>query len=257
MKGKVAFLVLALAFLCGCVATQDQYVALEGRVINLESKLDTVERRLNELDKRCQVSSEKEGESLYQAIKSLESEIYSMRNDIDANTSDIADIKRRLQDMELEIIELKKKVEEAEKAPSGASANNVASGEVNAAVSPEALYSTALGLVKSSHFEEGIKKFEEFLKRYPDHPLAANAFYWIGEAYYGLGRYRDAILQFEDFRRKYPNSAKVPASLLKEALSFLKLQDKNAAKILLNKLIRDYPKSQEALKAKELLGTLK
>ncbi len=257
MRGKLVLAVFVLSLICGCVTTQDQYVALEGRVINLESRLDTIERKLAELDRRCKVASEKEGESMYQAIKSLESEIYSMRNDIDANTSDIADIKRKLQDMELEIIELKKKVEERQTVSGQASLAGKGVSGGGEAVSPEALYSTALGLVKASQFEEGIRKFEEFLKRYPDHPLAANAFYWIGEAYYGLGKYRDAILQFEDFRRKYPNSAKVPASILKEALAFLKLQDKNAAKILLNKLVRDYPKSQEALKAKELLRTLK
>ncbi len=262
MKGsKLIFITFILAFVCGCVTTQEQYIALEGRVINLESRLDTIERKLSEFEKRSVMSSEREGESMYQALKSLESEIYSMRNDIDTNTSDIADIKRKLQDIELEIIELKKVLEERKKAL--VATTNATSGKgapetvTKETVTPETLYSTALKLVKSSQFEMGIKKFEEFLKKYPTHPLAANAFYWIGEAYYGLGKYRDAILQFEDFRRKYPHSAKVPASLLKEALAFLKLQDKGAARILLGKLIKDYPKSQEALKARELLKNLK
>lgn len=256
---RIGFLIFSglIIFLCGCVTTQEQFVSLEGRVINLESRLDTLETKVKQMEKRYEASSEVEGRDIYQALKSLENEIYNMRGDIDTNTADIADIKRKLQDMELEIIEIKKIVEQKLLAKtSNATVSEKPSG-AQQKIAPEALYSTALELIKSSQFQEGIKKLEKFLRLYPDHPLASNAFYWIGEAYYGLGKYRDAILQFEDFRRKYPKSTKVPSSLLKEALAFLKLQDKGAARILLNKLLRDYPKSLEAQKAKELLKTLK
>ena len=38
--------------------------------------------------------------------------------------------------------------------------------------------------------------FADIVERAPTHSLADNAQYWIGESYYGLGRYRQALAAF-------------------------------------------------------------
>ena len=51
---------------------------------------------------------------------------------------------------------------------------------------PSTEYQAGLALIqKDGAFAQGRKALQEFLKKYPEHELAVNASYWIGEAYYG------------------------------------------------------------------------
>lgn len=128
-------------------------------------------------------------------------------------------------------------------------------GKPVAVKSPEELYGSALDLIrKQNAFAEGRKALQEFIKNYPKHDLAVNASYWIGEAYYGEKKYENAILQFNDILKAHPDHNKAPAALLKQALGFQALGDKESSQALLKKLIKQYPKTPEAKKAKERLG---
>jgi len=92
-----------------------------------------------------------------------------------------------------------------------------------------------------------------FLQRYPDHPLAINAAYWIGEAYYAEKNYEKAILQFEDVIQKYGEHPKVAAALLKQGLAFEALGDRDSARLLLERTVERFPETQEANKAETIM----
>jgi tol-pal system protein YbgF len=97
---------------------------------------------------------------------------------------------------------------------------------------------------------------EAFLKRYPEHDLAVNAAYWIGETYYAEKNYEQAILQFEEIIQKYGDHPKVASAMLKQALAFESTGDQATARLLLQRVIERYPLSDEAGKAKQKLQTL-
>ena len=96
---------------------------------------------------------------------------------------------------------------------------------------------------------------ETFLKRYPKDDLAVNAAYWIGETYYAEKAYEKSILQFEEVIETYGEHPKVASAMLKQALAFEASGDKATAELLLQKLIKRYPLSGEAEKAKKKLQT--
>ena len=48
---------------------------------------------------------------------------------------------------------------------------------------------------------------------YPDHKLAGNAQYWIGECYYSQKRFAEAAEEFAKVEKLFPASPKVPAAL--------------------------------------------
>lgn len=98
--------------------------------------------------------------------------------------------------------------------------------------------------------------FAEFLRRHPDSKLAANAQYWLGECYYGLADYREAIEAFDRVKRLYPGSAKVPAALLKKGYAYAAQNDRGRAASTLKQVVEAYPRSLEAVKAKEKLAQL-
>jgi tol-pal system protein YbgF len=123
------------------------------------------------------------------------------------------------------------------------------------AETPEALYQRGLELIqKEGAFDRGREQMELFLKRYPEHELAVNAMYWVGEAFFGEKKYENAILQFQDVVQKHGNHPKAAAALLKQGLAFRALGDEKNARVILQQVVERFPKSEEAKKAKERLG---
>ena len=80
-------------------------------------------------------------------------------------------------------------------------------------------YEHALGLLRRADYKGAEAALREFVRRHPTDPLAANAYYWLGENYYAQGRFQDAASQFADGYRKFPNHPKAQDSLFKLALS--------------------------------------
>jgi len=63
--------------------------------------------------------------------------------------------------------------------------------EVNTAITsaknlPQREYKKAYGEYLEYRYDKALTLFQDFLQRYPNHDLADNAQYWIGEIYYGL-----------------------------------------------------------------------
>jgi len=119
------------------------------------------------------------------------------------------------------------------------------------------LYKDAYDTFQKGNLEEARKKFEAFLKQYPNTELSDNAQFWIGETYYLKKDFEKAILEYEKAIAKYPEGDKIPAALFKQALAFLELNDKANARNLLKRVIERYPRSEQAAMAKKHLEEIK
>ena len=118
-------------------------------------------------------------------------------------------------------------------------------------------YSEALKTFKTGKYAEAREMFQKFLKSFPDTEYSDNAQFWIGECYYFEGQYEKAILEYEKVVQNYPKGNKVADALLKQAFSFLDLGDRASAKVLLQRIINDYPNTTSARRAREKLVSIK
>ncbi len=121
----------------------------------------------------------------------------------------------------------------------------------------EGLYDKAFQLFRGGKFEAARAEFSSYLERYPKTDLADNAQFWLGECYYSEKRYREAIGAYEKTIKDYPKSDKVSSALLKQGMAFLELGDKTAGKILLKKVVKGYPNSNQAKIARSKLARIK
>jgi tol-pal system protein YbgF len=119
------------------------------------------------------------------------------------------------------------------------------------------LYKEAYETMHRGDLEGARRKFEGFLKQYPNTELSDNAQFWIGETYYLKKDFERAILEYEKAIVKYPEGDKIPAALFKQALAFLELGDKTNTRNLLKRVIEKYPHSDQAELAKKKLETIK
>ena len=117
-------------------------------------------------------------------------------------------------------------------------------------------YRHALQSYRDGQSDQAIQQFRDYLRSNPKSDLADNAQYWIGECYYSKRDYNRAIIELNEVLLKYPQGDQVPGALLALATSFANSGDKIDAKLILQKLISDHPKSEEAEVGRQQLQTL-
>lgn len=115
------------------------------------------------------------------------------------------------------------------------------------------LYDEALAQFKARNYENAQLMWADFVKNNPRHDLVPNALFWQGEAYYQMQQYPQAILAYQDVIAKHEGSSKYPAALLKQGISFITIGKEQAGKLQLNELIRKFPDSPEAQRARDFL----
>ncbi|MFG6358997.1 tol-pal system protein YbgF [Taurinivorans muris] len=114
------------------------------------------------------------------------------------------------------------------------------------------LYDKAYNLYQKKQYAASEKVFDEFLAKYPQDVLAPNALYWKGETLYARAIYPQAIFSFKEVQTRYPKHPKTADSLLKTAMSYARLGDKENASLHYLVLIEDWPQSGAAQKARAM-----
>jgi tol-pal system protein YbgF len=139
------------------------------------------------------------------------------------------------------------------------------------ALQPQDIYQAAYIDFSKGSYPLAIAGFREFLRRYPDHPLAGAAQYWIGEAHFSLARgytnagqadkateaLEQAVQEFRKVQANYARSDKAATALYKEALALLDLKQPAVAQARLQYLVDNFPQAEEAPLARERLAALK
>jgi tol-pal system protein YbgF len=118
---------------------------------------------------------------------------------------------------------------------------------------PEQEYAAALATFRAREHGQAVLDFIDFMAKYPKHPLAGNAQYWIGEAYWAQRDYRQALVEFEKVFEHGPGKA--PDALLKIGLCHLRLSDVPRAQQAWQRVVNEYPKSESAVMARSLIST--
>jgi len=113
-----------------------------------------------------------------------------------------------------------------------------------------------LSLVRQGQCTQAVPKLRDFIRKNQKSDFADNAQYWIGACYYGQRDYSRSIVELNDLVLKYPKGDKVPPALLMMADAFADSGDKIDARLVLQKLMSQYPQTEEAGRARQKLQSL-
>jgi tol-pal system protein YbgF len=114
-------------------------------------------------------------------------------------------------------------------------------------------YNSALSMFHGREYQNAIADFEELLASDINHSYSDNAQYWIGECYYAMGRYREAIMAFEKVFT-FPQSNKNDYAQFKIGQCYFKLGESERARQEFQQLIDSYPDSELAPRARQYLA---
>lgn len=121
---------------------------------------------------------------------------------------------------------------------------------------PKEAYQKAQRFYAEGDYSEALSMFDNFLQRYDDPELRANAQFWKAKCYLNIDQYREAIGEFQQVVEGYPGSTKVPFAMHNQAVAHSRLGETDQAMGLLEQVIEDYPSTPAADQAKSDLEKL-
>ncbi len=136
--------------------------------------------------------------------------------------------------------------------------NLAAPGQTAAAAPPPAaagnsagadqMYNDAFKLLQDGDYAGAERGFKAFVQRHPQHVLAGNAEYWLGETYYARRDYQSAATAFAEGYKLYKTSPKGPDNLLKLGVTLSAMGRKPDACAIFARFNQDYPKATDLQK---------
>ncbi len=215
---------------------------------------------------------------LLNRVTQMQSEVQALRNQVEQLQNDNAQLKQQAKDQYIDLDSRLQRMDAGGAAGgaaaplSSSAANNPPPRTAPAAgtrpPSPNAMdvdtralngqsaYDVALSALRQGNYVESARSFQSFLADYPNAPLAANAWYWLGESYYATQNYPIALRSFDTLLSSFPDSPKAPDAMLKRGYCQIEMGDAGAGRQTLNRVINEFPGSDAARLATSRLRAL-
>ncbi|MDQ5925078.1 tol-pal system protein YbgF [Aquabacterium sp.] len=117
-------------------------------------------------------------------------------------------------------------------------------------------FDDALAHLRAADFAAGAGGLNKLLQSHPQTGYRESAWYWLGNAHYGLRAYKPAIQAFKQLVDQAPDHARTPEALLSIGNCHLELKDNPSARKVLEQLIKQYPQTEAAQAARDRLLTM-
>ncbi len=176
--------------------------------------------------------------NLQSQTRQLEQELQQKEREIARLRAEVAERDRRIAELELQ-----------------RGATPESKKKVRTTGSYKERYDYARELYEAKKYRQALEEFSALLATDINHELADNAQYWIGECYYGMRAYNQAIIEFEKVFT-FNRSDKCDDAQLKIGYCYIRIGNIEKAKAELNKLITNYPDSEYVEKARYYLQQL-
>ena len=198
-------------------------------------------------------------QEMYLQLEELDRENRTLRGEVEELRHALDRLKQRQRELYLDMDKRLQALEAAGTAATAVEApeQGEPAGTEAAGQDEQAAYRAAFDLLKDGKYREAARAFGEFLQKFPQSPLAANAQYWLGEAYYGAKDYKQAIQEFEKVRTLYPDSPKVPDATLKLGYSYYALKRWKAARKALEEVVERFSGTSVARLAEQRLKRMR
>jgi tol-pal system protein YbgF len=118
---------------------------------------------------------------------------------------------------------------------------------------PDVLYNNALRDFNAGKNDLATQEFSDYIKFYPNTDLAGNSYFYLADMEYRQGNFQQAVKNYDQVIQNFPTGNKAPAAQLKKGFALLELGQAEDGVAELRHVIQRYPRSSEALQAKERL----
>jgi tol-pal system protein YbgF len=247
---------LVLVF-SGCFFPADRGRVLEERVDSIgaenaklkaslkdnQDKLDQTTARLQDALAQLDTASRTTGANIGVKVDGAIQDVAMLRGQIEAD-------QHRLQELEQKVST------QASATPSGSTPAEPKKEELKKPDDPKDFLKLADDKAKAGDQDLARRLYTEFLKKWPRDDGAGEAHFAIGESWFGEQKCREALYEFGKVIQDHPKTRSAPTAYLRSADCFKELKMVAEAKLALEEVQKQFPKSDAAKTAKQKLADL-
>jgi tol-pal system protein YbgF len=179
-------------------------------------------------------------------VDQLSGQIQALNDSLDELKARLAKVSKQLEDMQ-----------SSQQSAAATSAQQQAQQQaLSQAPPPDVLYNNALRDYNGAKNDLAIQEFSDYIKFYPNTDLAGNCYFYLGEIQFRQGNYQQAAQSYDEVLQNFPTGSKVASAQLKKGFSLIELGKQEDGVAELRHVIQRYPRSPEALQARERLRKL-
>jgi tol-pal system protein YbgF len=284
MKFRRLILAACFAFPITCSAASKEIVELQRDVAQLQdqvralqsafdSKMGTMAAQVQQLTDSAtrannalatlqgaiQEQLRTQGKEVMAPVANVGTKIDEMSTAFQQVQNSMADVTTRLGKLEQQMTDLSNAVRtiNSPAAPPGQSSGAGSTGPSSSSsvppISGDTLYVNANRDRLGGKADLALQEYQQYVKYYGDSQLAPAAQFWVGDIYFNQGDYENALKAFDEVLVRWTANNKTPDAFLMKGKTLMKLDRRNAAATEFRALIKQYPSSEAAAKARAQL----
>jgi tol-pal system protein YbgF len=279
MKKQSFAVMLAVLLFALCASHTAAAADTKSQLIQVQTQLqlmqDNMSRMQQSFDERMGVMKDlltqqtdnvnKMGSAVQNLQKTLGQQTSDAGSKVDQISGQVQALHDAVDELKARLAKVSKQLDDMQTAQQNISAppaggqpggNPGAANNVPQAPPADQLYNDGLRDYNANKNDLASQEFAQYLQVYGNTDLAGNAQFYLGEIAYRQGNFAGAVQAYNKVLDQYPGGNKTAAAQLKKAYALLELGQRDAGVQELRSLISRYPKSPEALQARDRLTKL-
>jgi tol-pal system protein YbgF len=244
-----------------------EMIQLQTQVQQLQEQMTAMQRSFDERMGVMKNLVEKDTDAINKgtvAITSLQATLQKQQGDsaahVDQLAGQIQSLNDTLDELKARLAKVSKQLEDMQSSQQSLAAQQSAQAQQAAAAAaappPDVLYNNALRDYNGNKNDLATQEFSDYIKFYPNTDLAGNCYFYLGEVQFRQGNYQQAAKSYDQVLQNFPTGSKAASAQLKKGFSLIELGKQEDGVVELRHVIQRYPKSNEALQARERLKKL-
>jgi tol-pal system protein YbgF len=242
------------------VQLQTQVQALQDQMTHMQQSFDERMGVMKNLVEQSTDSMNKVAASITELQGSLQKQQTDTGTHVDQISGQIQSLNDTLDELKARLAKVSKQLEDMQAAQQNVAAQQSQQTQQQQqqaqAPPPDVLYNNALRDYNAAKNDLAAQEFADYVKYYPNTDLAGNAYFYLADLEFRQGNYQQAVKDYDQVLQNFPTGNKAPAAQLKKGFALLELGQKDSGIAELRRLIQRYPRSNEALQARDRLRKL-
>jgi tol-pal system protein YbgF len=272
MNSQIRSTVLALLSVTCLVAApawgvNKETIQLQTQVQQLQEQMTAMQRSFDERMGVMNNLVERDTDAVNKvaaAVSALQSTLQKQQGDssthVDQLSGQLQSLNDTLDELKARLAKVSKQLEDMQSSQQSAAATTAQQQaqqkDMAQAPPPDVLYNNALRDYNGAKNDLAIQEFSDYVKYYPNTDLAGNCYFYLGEIQFRQGNYQQAAQSYDQVLQNFPTGSKVASAQLKKGFSLIELGKQEDGVVELRRVIQRYPRSPEALQARERLRKL-
>jgi tol-pal system protein YbgF len=242
------------------IQLQTQVQALQDQMSRMQQSFDERMGVMNHLMEQNTDNMNKVAAAMTQVQNSMAKLQTDTSGRVDQISGQIQSLNDSVDELKARLAKLSKQLDDMQAAQQSLAADQAARQAQQQALAQappaDLLYKNALRDYNAGNNDLATQEFSDYLKFYRNTDLAGNAYFYLAEIEFRGGNYAEAVKNYDQVIQNFPGGNKAASASLKKGLALIELGHKDDGIAELRHVIQRYPKSNEALQARERLRKL-